>query len=157
MTLERLKCRFCAATVALLNNPYQYSGQVIAKLAVNFATIIWALVVLFKPDALRTWPGSVFSGSIYAEDVLALVLLLLCAIALVRLFTHRRPLALGACVYGLLLLLWLYTWTTLIVAVYNGVTAARPGQLASVTIVTALAMFAFISNPKRKRDGSPAD
>lgn len=156
MNIADVKCRFCAAAAALLDNPYQYSGQVVAKLCVNAATAIWAIVVFVKPDALRTWPGSAFSGSVYTEDVFATVLLVISGFALVRLFRHRRPLMFGACAYGAMLLLWLYTWTTLVVAISNGITAARPGQLAGVTVITALALFAFVSNPKRTRDGSPS-
>ncbi len=155
MILQTMQCRFCEAVGRLLDNPYQYSGQVLAKLCVNVATIIWALVVLVKPGALRVWPGALFSGDQSGEDVLAIVLLLLCAAALWRLLKRSRPLTAGACVYGVLLLLWLYTFATLLVAVHTGLTAPRPGQLAGVTVVTALAMFAFISNPKRRRDGSP--
>lgn len=156
MNISEAKCKFCSAVASLLDNPYQYSGQVVAKLCVNAATAIWATVVLVKPDALRAWPGAAFTGSLYTEDVFAAVLLIVSALAIVRLFRQRRPLLLGACAYGLMLLLWLYTWTTLVIAIGNGITATRPGQFAGVTVITALALFAFVSNPKRKRDGSPS-
>lgn len=157
MTLQKIRCKFCALTASLLDNPYQYSGQIITKLAVNGATAIWAFVVLIKSDALTTWPGSFILSGVVHENALAVALLILSAIATVRLFYKRSPIPLGACAYGLFLLLWLYTLATLLVAVHLGITALRPGQLAGVVVVTALSAFAFVSNPKRRRDGSPSD
>lgn len=34
-TMEPIKCTFCRMVSGLLQNPYQYSGQVIAKICVN--------------------------------------------------------------------------------------------------------------------------
>lgn len=158
MTLKTyFRCKTCALLSSLLDNPYQYSGQVIAKLCVNIATMIWACVVIYKTDALITWPGSASLFLWFHEDALAVVLLLLSFFATLRLLFRSAPIRIGACVYGVLLLLWLYVWTTLVVAINTGLTAMRPGQLAGVTVVAALAMFAFISNPKKRRHGSPSD
>lgn len=152
--LRKNYCGFCSMIASLLDNPYQYSGQVVAKLSVNLATMIWALVVLLKPDALKAWPGSF--NEVLHEDLFAGTLLLLAVVAVARLLYKTSPRKLGACVYGVFLLLWLYTLATLLIAIQTGITAARPGQLAGVTIVTILAVFAFVSNPKRHRDGSPS-
>lgn len=152
-----LRCRTCALLSSLLDNPYQYSGQVVAKLCVNIATMIWACVVIYKSDALIAWPGSASIFMWFHEDALAAALLLLSFFATLRLIFRSAPIRIGACVYGVLLMLWLYTWATLVVAISAGQTAMRPGQLAGVTVVAALAMFAFISNPKKRRHGSPSD
>lgn len=157
MTPINLKCKTCHMIVHLLDNPYQYSGQVVSKLCVNLATIIWACVVLYKADALIAWPGSALIFLWFHEDALAAVLLLCAFFATLRLLFRSAPLRIGSCVYGVFLLLWLYTWATLVVAISTGTTAMRPGQLAGVTVVAALAMFAFISNPKKRRHGSPSD
>lgn len=151
-----LRCHLCALLPRLLDNPYQYSGQVVSKLCVNVATAIWSSIVIWKTDALVTWPGSASLFLWIHEDLVALLLLILSFSATLRLLFRSAPLRIGACVYGVFLLLWLYTWSTLIVAVSTGVTQLRPGQIAGVTIVTALAMFAFISNPKRHY-GSPSN
>lgn len=151
-----LRCRTCALLASLLDNPYQYSGQVVAKMSVNIATMIWAAVVFVKPGALSAWPGIAFSDSSSGEDWLSAGLFLLATAASLRLVFKSAPLNMGACVYGVFLLIWLYTWCTLVLAIVGGVTALRPGQLAGVTVVTALAVFAFVSNPKH-RDGSPSN
>lgn len=149
-------CEFCAAVRALLDNPYQYSGQVIAKLSVNAATMMWSVVVLLKDDALARWPGNLAPARTVNEDVAALVFLVLSVIATARVVLKRPTLNMGACIYGMFLALWLYTWITLAIAVAHGITAARPGQIAGVSLVLALAIFAFVSSPKRGRDGSPS-
>ena len=151
-----LKCHFCKMFAHLLDNPYLYTGQLIAKLSVNLATMIWSAVVFVKPGALSTWPGRVFADTARGEDWLSILLFLLALAATLRLLFKSVPLNMGACVYGIFLLLWLYTWSTLVLAIYEGITAMRPGQLAGVTVITALAVFAFVSNPKR-RYGSPAN
>ncbi len=142
---------------SLLDNPYQYSGQVLAKICVTIATGLWAGVVLWKESALERWPGSSFFFTARGEDILAASLLLLAICAFLRLLFRAVPLILGAGVYGVFLLVWLYTWTSLMFAISSGMTVLRPGQFAGVTVITALAMFAFISNPKKRRYGSPAD
>lgn len=150
-------CAFCAGVRDLLDNPYQYSGQVIAKLCVNIATALWAIVVLLKDDALARWPGSFAPSGSPNEDVIALFLLLMTILATFRLIRKERQIGMGVCVYASFLFLWLYTWSTLIIAVTNGITAARPGQIGGVTVVMLLAVFSFVSNPKRGKHGSPAD
>lgn len=155
--LRRTYCKFCALVASLLDNPYQYSGQVVAKMSVNLATIIWAAVVLYKPDALVCWPGSTLFSDVLHENALACILLVLSIVSSVRLVYKSSPRKLGACVYGVFLLLWLYTFATLIITIQAGVTAIRPGQLAGVTVITVLAVLAFVSNPKRHRDGSPSN
>lgn len=156
-TLPEIKCTVCRIFSRLFENPYQYSGQVLAKLCVNMATMIWSAVVVYKTDALIQWPGSASIFLWFHEDALAVVLFLLAFFASLRLVFRSAPLSIGSCVYGVFLLLWLYTLATLMVAISTGLTAMRPGQIAGVTLVTSLAMFAFIANPKKRRHGSPSD
>lgn len=152
-----LRCRSCHTLARILDNPYQYSGQVISKLCVSVATLIWSCIVLYKSDALAAWAGAKLLDEWIDEDALAFVLLVFSVGSIWRLFRHSAPLVVGSCVYGVFLILWLYTWATLVLAITSGITALRPGQFAGVTIVTALAMFAFISNQKRSRHGSPTN
>lgn len=128
----------------------------IAKLSINVATAIWSVVVIAKPDALSGWPGFFAVSGILHENFVAGTFLVLSILAIVRLIFHSAPLMIGACVYGLFLLLWLYTWISLLVSIEAGTTAVRPGQLAAITVVTVLAFFAFVSNPKKYNDVYPA-
>lgn len=155
ITLIPLKCKLCHFFGGLLHNPYQYSGQVIAKMCVNAATIVWSFVVLWKDDALAAWPSPRFIVGALGENFVAGLFLLLASVATLRLLFRSAPLILGSCVYGAFLMLWLYTLSTLIIAISSGITSLRPGQLAGVIVVTALAAFAFVSNPKRT-DNEPA-
>lgn len=151
------RCYTCEMFEHLFDNPYHYSGQVLAKLCVNFATLIWASVVLWKKDALIKWGEPDWMASLNVpEDTVAWVLVILIIFALLRLFMRSPPKAIGACAYGVFLLIWLYTWGTLIIAIHAGESTVRPGQLAGVSVITFLAMFAFIANPK-KRHGSPCN
>lgn len=153
-----LKCRFCKMFAGLLDNPYHYSGQVIAKLSVNLATMIWAGVVLFKRDALATWPATISPYGSFTEDMVALGLLFVSVVATTRLVRKSPPIGLGVCAYAIFLMLWLYTFVTLLLAINAGIAAVRPGQLAGVIVITALAIFAFVSNPKQRyKYGSPSD
>lgn len=146
---KTLRCRICELLASVLNNPYQYSGQVIAKLGVNLGTMVWSLVVLWKDDALDKWPWPDSALLLLNEDLFALIMFVLASMASLRLIFKSAPIKLGACVYGVFLLLWLYTFTTLVIAIYSGATALRPGQLAGVIVITSLAVYAFVSNPKR--------
>lgn len=158
MTLRNyLRCKTCVLLSTVLDNPYHYGGQILSKLSVNIATMIWACVVIYKSDALIAWPGSASIFLWFHEDALAVTFLILSFFATIRLVFRSVPLPIGACVYGIFLLLWLYTWATLVAAIYTGDTALRPGQLAGVSVVAGLAMFAFISNPKKRHHGSPSD
>lgn len=135
---------------SIFANPYHTSGALVARIAVSWATILWALVVMYKPDALKTWPGSDIVGVVH-ENYIAAGMLITAVVAQLRLVFHRRPLRIGGCVYALMALLWVYSLATLLIAINLGTTALRPGQVASVTIVAALALFAFVSNPRRDR------
>lgn len=133
----------------MLSSPYHYSGAILARLTVSIATALWSMVVLYKEDALRTWPLSQETALHEYENAAAAAMLILCATAIGRLLAHARPVPFGACLYCAMALVWVYTLVTLITAVFTGVTALRPGQIGAVTVVTALSLFAFIANPKR--------
>lgn len=132
-------------------NPYHRSGAIVARLSVSFATIIWALIVMYKPNALASWPGSDVINLAGGENHIAFGLLLASLIAIARVVYHYRPIRIGACIYGLMALLWVYSLTTLFVSIEDGRTALRPGQVACISVITVLALFAFVSNPRRDR------
>jgi hypothetical protein len=148
---------------SLLTNPHQYAATVLAKLCINVATLIWSFLVLWKPGAIRLWPGADFVehlaiGSFEGEDTFAVFLAITSIISCVRLILHAKPIPLGSVIYGILATFWMYVLFSLVIAIQLGITAMRPGQLASIIVITALALFAFIANPKkRQRDDSMAD
>ena len=146
-------CEFCKYLRAILSNPYHYSGVVISRLAVSFATITCCIIVLIKQDALVRWPGASLVTNYVGENVFAAVMLLLSVIAMARLLYQSKPVRIGACIYFLQALLWVYTFCYLSMAVYYGETALRPGQISAILIVTALSLFAFIANPKSHQRG----
>lgn len=136
----------------LLHNPHQYAAAVLAKLGINFATILWSVIVLAREDALGKLPGYARLTSLFHEDVVAAGLLVISIIASARLFTKARPMALGAIVYGLLCLYWLFLWSLLVIDIWNGMTPLRPGQFSTLTLTALCGLFAFIANPKRPND-----
>lgn len=144
-------CKICRYVRGVLFNPYHYSGAVIARLAVSFATIVWAVIVLVKRDALIRWPGANLITDYVGENVFAVCMLFLASIALYRLVYQVKPLKIGGCLYFMMALLWVYTFASLALAIYYGETALRPGQVSAILIVTVLSLFAFIANPKNQR------
>lgn len=134
----------------ILDNPHHYGAAVLAKLAVNMASVIFCWIVLIKPDALSQWPGRIYfpAGGDTAENMVAVVMLGCAVIAIGRLIRKSPPMLFGAIYYALVTLGWLYVFTTLCITIMTGDAPLRPGQFAGVATVTVLALFAFISNPK---------
>jgi len=146
-------CRVCTYVRDIFSNPYHYSGAILARLSVSVATMIWCVVVLVKRDALIRWPGSNVITSFLGEDLFACGMLVLSFIAVYRLLRQSKPVRLGVCIYCLMALLWVYTLATLVLAIYGGETALRPGQVSAILVVTVLSLFAFIVNPKSHQGG----
>lgn len=142
----------------LLRNPHQYAAAILAKICVNLATMIWSVIVLSDRDALSRWPGySIihafdFYGNVGGERVLAIALLIMSIFGLLHLIRRSVPIPIGSLLYAAMLLVWLYVWFSIIF--YSHEVYSGPSQFASVTIVTALAVFAFISNPKANINGA---
>lgn len=150
--------RLCFHVRDVLQNPYHYSGVILARITVNVATMLWAAVVIVKADALKMWPGSALLGYAMTENQLAVLLLIMSCVASGRILFHSKPMAIGALLYAGFALLWMYVWASLVIAVWLGLTSLRPGQIACVTVVTCLSVFAFVANPKRNAcGGSPAE
>ncbi len=138
--------------LSIFENPYHTSGALVARIAVSWATIIWSSVVMYKDDALKYWPGSDVVHMTGGEDHIAAILLVAAIIAQVRIVVHHRPMRTGSIVYAMMALVWVYSLITLVIAINTGVTILRPGQLAGNAVIAALALFAFVSNPRRDRD-----
>ena len=78
-----------------LRNPYYRAGAVVARLAVNGATLIWALVVLAKDDALAVSSyGKMLTRDI-PENVFAVFFAVILAVLICRLIRKSKPNPLG--------------------------------------------------------------
>jgi hypothetical protein len=133
-----------------LRNPYLLAGAVVARLAVNLATVIWATIVLAKADALTPFAGYYWLLRIAHENVWAGGL---CAVALYqmyRLIIHAKPHKYGLG-YALMALFWMYVWWSIVV----NPGPIWPAAFACVTTIGLVAVFAFISNPKATRHANP--
>lgn len=149
MNPESKVCAICMRLRSLLENPYHYSGAVLARVTVCIATMLWSAIVLVKQDALAQWLGAALFSLAQYENPIAAGFFMVAGVGLYRIIYQSKPIRVGACIYGLMALLWSYTFITLILAVYTGETTLRPGQVSAIFVVTVLALFAFITNPKR--------
>ena len=132
----------------IFHHPYQYSGAVIAKLSVCVATLTWAALVLYYPNATISNPNySHMLRIIPNEDVWAYTLLIIAGLLLFRILLCRPPHRVGVAGYFALGLFWTYLWLGLVFA-----PRVWPTGTAASTVVVVLALYAFIANPKR---GSP--
>lgn len=129
----------------ILHNPYQYSATILAKGAVNIANICWCVVVLLKEDALSPFSSYRPMLALFPEDVWAWGLLVLSSIMLYRLVRCMQPRKLGFLAYMLVVGFWSNIWWGIVIQPGP----FWPAAFASVTVVVLLALFAFISNPKR--------
>lgn len=130
------------------HHPYQYSGAVIAKIAVCMATLVWAGLVLTYPNATASNPNYAHMLMIVPnEDVWAAVLGTVAAMLLLRVVLCRRPHRIGVAGYFILGLFWTYLWLGLLLS-----PKVWPTGTAAGAVVMVLALYAFIANPKR---GSP--
>ncbi|MCC6489136.1 MAG: hypothetical protein IT364_16675 [Candidatus Hydrogenedentes bacterium] len=132
----------------IFHHPYQYSGAVIAKLSVCTATLMWAALVLFYPNATANNPNYQHMLRLLPdEDLWAGVLGTLALLLLLRIILCLRPHRIGVAGYFVLGLFWMYLWLGLVLS-----PRVWPTGTAAGTVVAALALYAFIANPKR---GSP--
>lgn len=129
----------------IFKNRYQFSGVIMAKLAVNIASFIWATIVLFKPDALISFKG--YSGLTYYvhEDVVAGLLILISSLQFYRLVTCAKPISVGISGYAILTLFWMYVWWNILIQPGP----IWPASLATVSTLVCLSIYAFVANPKR--------
>lgn len=132
---------------AIFNNPYHPCGAVLARVAVNFATLIWSIVVLLIDDALRPTPYGLMMVSYMPEDFYAWFFLTISLVMLYRIFRQSKPHALGIIGYGILGAAWLYV--DVIVIFFQR--PMYPTATAWVTVGTVIAVYGFVANPRTCR------
>lgn len=133
-----------------LRNPHFRSASIVAKLAVNWASAIWALTVLRFDNALAPTSYREVARVVH-EDMLAWPVLILSIVQTLWLWTHWRPLAFGHGGYFVLLVGWLSILYHVILA-----NPAQPTSMAGASTISILAAFAFVSLPRSQGAGDGA-
>lgn len=136
----------------VLCNPYYHSGSVIAKLATNWSSAVWAIIVLGKKDALATTYYAQL-GRLVPEDAIAWPMLLGSIVQTIWLMRRWRPLPYGAFGYAL----QAFFWITLLAFIGLNEGPAQPTAIATVSTVAVLAAIAFATIPRKVYDDGIAD
>ncbi len=121
----------------------------IARLAVNAATFLWALVVLFSDNALDGTPYGRTLLSLMPKNAWGLWFLLLSSTMIYRLLAQSKPNPIGIIGYAILMLAWGYVEITLLIQHPLFPTAVGP-----VSVITALAIYGFVANPRPRCDAA---
>jgi hypothetical protein len=135
----------------LMDNPYFYSGSMVAQIAVDGGTLLWAILVVSKEAALASGGSSIaWLFSEFEEDWLAYFFLLLAFTQLLWLALKLPPLWMtkrfhwGSVGYAVLSLWWSFV-------ALNALFGPRPLQPTAAALtftVSMLALYAFVANPK---------
>jgi hypothetical protein len=129
---------------AILRNPHHKSGAVIARIAVTAATIIWSIVGLYNDGVLLPAPYGPMMLRYGPEAAYGWFFLSISSFMLYRIVRQSKPHPVGIIGYGILGVGWLYVDVVL----WLFVRPMYPAALAWVTVGTALAVYAFIANPR---------
>lgn len=132
----------------VLCNPYHRCGAVVARLAVNGATLLWSIVVLIKEDALSIVSYGPMLTRYAPENVYALFFGALSAFMLWRLIRKSKPHPIGIVGYAILLLAWGFVECVLLFVQRP----IQPTATATVTVIFLLALFGFVASPKVRPD-----
>lgn len=130
----------------VLSNPYLYSATILARIAVLFATAFWSGMVMLYPDRLNPgrYPMYAEMLAIMPARLWAAGGLVICTIALARIWFHCRPHWTGPILYANLMGFWVYLSASL----FMGSLHIPPAAAACITTVALLSIFAFVANPK---------
>src|SRR5262245_36453767 len=94
----------------MLRNPYYAPAGYLARLSVNIGTLIWAIVVLLRDNALdgRRWYVYQNMLALMEEDYWGWLAIVLVTVGLYRLVIKAKPTWWGALGYGVLMVFWVY-------------------------------------------------
>lgn len=133
---------------SILRNPYHRAGAIVSRLAVCSATLVWSLIVLTVDNALApTSYGSIMTRYI-PEDAWGFGGALVSGSMLYRIIAKSKPHPIGAVGYGAMLLWWGFVAAVLLVSQRP----VRPTATACVLVIVAMAIHAFVANPRRGPD-----
>lgn len=132
---------------SIWRHPHHYAASIVAKLATNAATLIWALVVLAKPNALNPNRFSFYQLMLdfAPEDVYAWTAIALSLIGILRIVMKATPHWWGGIGYFVQMIFWMYiayTYTVL------SSLPLRPATAAWLLVGALLAIYAFVANPR---------
>lgn len=133
---------------SVLHHKHHRCGAVVARLAVNFATLIWSVVVLVKPNALAPTAYGPMLTRFASEDLYAIAFGTLSICMLYRIFRQSPPNPIGILAYGALLLAWGFVWAAIVFVA----DPLQPTATATVSTIFVLAFYGFVANPKRGSD-----
>lgn len=142
--------------LSIFGHPHHYAASIVAKLATCLATIIWAVVVLSRQNALEPDRFSFYAvmTNIMPEDNWALFSLFFAAGGVYTLIAKTKPRWWGGIGYALQTMFWSYLAGTY---VFFSPLPLRPATAASIIVIAILSVYAFVANPRRKLSADPAD
>ena len=139
---------FSSWHLSIWNHPYHYAASIVAKLATNAATVIWAIHVLIDPTALSLGRFSYYGLMLEVAPARAwaLAAILLSLFGIWRLWRKSPPIWLGAVGYAVLMLFWSYIALAINFLMERPV---PPAGAACIAVVAILSVYAFVSNPRK--------
>lgn len=133
---------------AIIKNRWHYCGAVIARLGVNVATLIWALVVLLNDDALAIASYGHVATTYVSEDTYGWFFLIVSVTQLYRIVRQSKPNPIGVIGYGAMLAGWAFVDGYILFAQRP----MQPTAMGCVTVVMLAAVYAFVANPRTRCD-----
>lgn len=131
----------------LLPNPHYRAVSIISKLAVNGASAIWGLTVLFNPMALGLTAYANISDFV-PDKCLALTVVELAAIQTLWILRRWPPLRWGSTGYAFMLTGWAGIFYATLLA-----DPPDPSARAGVGTILAFALVAFVTLPRTNGNG----
>lgn len=134
---------------AVFHRPHFSESSVLARVMINFATALWGIQVLWKPEALdaKRFPFYDTMLRIMNEDLWAVGALILVCVGFVRMILGSSLRWWGSVGYAAMSLFWVYMDLSYVLE-YRGI--VHPSSFASLTVLAVLSVYAFVSNPRTK-------
>jgi hypothetical protein len=133
--------------LSIWHHPHHYAASIVSKLAVNSATVIWAVHVLLDPKAMSSGRFSYYTLMLeyLSPSAWACLATVLSFIGIYRLWAKSPPIWIGGIGYAVLMLFWSY-----IAIAVNFLTPrpVPPAGAAAIAIVAVLSVYAFVANPR---------
>lgn len=138
---------------SIWQHPHHYAAGLVAKLATNVATMLWAAIVLSKVNALDPTRFSFYQFMIdYGnEDMYAGAALVFSIGGIYRILAKSKPHWWGGVGYAVQAAFWIYIAITY---VFLSPLPLRPATGAWLVVGAILSAYAFVANP-RTLNGTP--
>lgn len=127
----------CCPLARVFDNPYHLSGVIFSMISTNFATAMWAAIVLANKDALSASNSRyAFVATYIPEDLIALFLGSIAVAQIICLWSHLRPTRFRAAGYGILSMWWSFVF-------FYNVTDPGPIYPTAAALSASVAFSAF--------------